>query len=164
MKRLVLPLLAAPFALAACSDPAPAPSDPATSAAVVKPAPSQSMVPPVGASADGTDVAAQGATFPSAMRGRWGLVANDCDPTRGDNKGIMTIGENDVRFYESVAEIGKVADRSDRSLRAMFDYEGEGMAWLRDARYELADGGRTLVLTEFGDDAPQGPRRYSRCK
>ena len=124
---------------------------------------SEALAPPVAPGASQAAGAAGDATFPAGMRGKWGMNAADCNPARGDDKGAMTIGARSVKFFESVAEIGAISDSSDNALRAKFDYEGEGMAWQRDARFELADGGKTLVLTEFGADAPQGPRRYSRC-
>lgn len=164
MKRFVLPVLALPLALAACSDPSPEPDASATPSMAPIVSESEAFAPPVapGASASASSLAE--ASFPMAMRGRWGMNSADCDPARADNKGLMTVGPDSVKFYESVGEIGVVADRTESVLRAVFDYEGEGMEWKRDARYELADGGKTLILTEYGDDAPQGPRRYSQCK
>lgn len=164
MKRFI-PLFAAPLALAACSDPAP---DPGATASPSSTAPavseSEALAPPVAPGASETAAAIAEATFPMAMRGRWGVNPADCDPSHGADKGKMTVGPEEVRFYESVAEIGTVAKRSETALRGTFDYEGEGMAWKREASFELVDGGRTLVLTEFGEDAPQGPRRYSQCR
>ncbi|NLR72578.1 hypothetical protein HGI47_17005 [Novosphingobium sp. ERN07] len=164
MKRFNLPLLAMPLVLAACSDPSPEPDASATPSMAPIVSESEALAPPVapGASASASSLAET--SFPMAMRGRWGMNAADCDPARADNKGLMTVGPNSVKFYESIGEIGVVADRSESVLRAVFDYEGEGMEWKRDARYELSDGGKTLILTEYGDDAPQGPRRYSQCK
>lgn len=164
MKRVILPLLALPLALAACSDPSPEPD--ASSAPSMAPIVSESeaMAPPVAPGASGSAVALDDASFPMAMRGRWGMNAADCDPARDDNKGLMTVGPDSVKFYESVGEIGVVAERSEKLLRATFDYEGEGMEWKRDARYELMDGGKVLIMTEFGEDVPEGPRRYSQCK
>lgn len=164
MKRFILPLLALPLALAACSDPSPEPD--ASSAPSMAPIVSESeaMAPPVAPGASGSAVALDDASFPMAMRGRWGMNAADCDPARDDNKGLMTVGPDSVKFYESVSEIGVVAERSEKLLRATFEYEGEGMEWKRDARYELMDGGKVLIMTEFGEDVPEGPRRYSQCK
>ncbi|MBA4354416.1 MAG: hypothetical protein C0409_06955 [Novosphingobium sp.] len=163
MKRCYLPFLIAPLALAACSDPAPAPTGAATPDLAPVVSESEALSPPVAPGASGSAAPASAVTFPAAMRGKWGVNAADCDPSRGDNKGMMTVGADAVKFYESIAEIGAVRESTDDALRATFDYEGEGMAWQRDARFELADGGKVLILTEYGDDAPQGPRRYSRC-
>jgi len=164
MKRFILPLLATPLALAACSDPSPEPDASATPSMAPIVSESEAFAPPVAPGASASAVALENASFPMAMRGRWGMNAADCDPGRADNKGLMTVGPDSVKFYESIGEIGVVAERSESIVRATFDYEGEGMEWKRDARYELVDGGKVLVLTEFGADAPQGPRRYSQCK
>lgn len=162
MTRCLLPALLAPLMLAACSDPSPEPTAAASPSLAPTVSESEAMAAPVAPGAsEAPGVGA--ATFPAAMRGKWGVNEADCDPKRGDNKGMMTIAEKSVRFYESIAELGALRDSSDRALRATFDYEGEGMAWQRDAQFELADGGKTLILTEYGEDAPQGPRRYSRC-
>lgn len=160
MKRLVIPLLALPLALAACSKPSPEPSEAATPSLAPVVSESEALAPL--ASDEPAPVAS--ATFPAAMRGKWGMNEADCDPARGDDKGALTIGEKSVKFYESVAELGTTKIATPTEVRAVFDYEGEGMKWQREASYTLEDGGKTLVLTEYGDDAPQGPRRHSRCK
>ncbi len=164
MKRFILPLLAAPFALAACSDPSPQPDASASPSMAPVVSASEALAPPVAPGASSSAEAPAEASFPMAMRGRWGMNTADCDPARDDNKGLMTVGPDSVKFYESVGEIGVVAQRSESLVRAIFDYEGEGMEWKRDASYQLTDGGQTLILTEFGEDVPEGPRRYSRCK
>lgn len=164
MKRFSLPLLVLPLSLAACSDPTPSPDASATPSLAPAVSESEALAPPVAPGASMSAPAAADASFPMAMRGRWGMNGADCDPARDDNKGLMTVGADSVKFYESVGKIGVVAERSDTMLRATLDFEGEGMEWKRDARYELSDGGKTLVLTEFGSDAPQGPQRYSLCK
>lgn len=163
MKHLALPLLILPLALAACSDPSPEPSASATPSLAPMVSESEAMAAPV---APGASEAAPitAATFPAAMRGKWAMSPADCDPTTGADKGALTIGEKSVKFYESVADLTNAKVATPTEVRAVFDYEGEGMKWQRDASYKLEDGGKTLVLTEFGDDAPQGPRRHSRCK
>lgn len=163
MKHLALPLLILPLALAACSDPSPEPSASATPSLAPMVSESEAMAAPV---APGASEAAPitAATFPAAMRGKWAMSPADCDPTTGADKGALTIGEKSVKFYESVADLTNAKIATPTEVRAVFDYEGEGMKWQRDASYKLEDGGKTLVLTEFGDDAPQGPRRHSRCK
>ena len=163
MKHLALPLLILPLALAACSDPSPEPSASATPSLAPMVSESEAMAAPV---APGASEAAPitAATFPAAMRGKWAMSPADCDPTTGADTGALTIGEKSVKFYESVADLTNAKIATPTEVRAVFDYEGEGMKWQRDASYKLEDGGKTLVLTEFGDDAPQGPRRHSRCK
>lgn len=160
----ILLALATPLGLSACSDPAPQPDASATPELAPAVDESEALAPPVAPGASASPMAQVDASFPAGMRGRWGMTAADCEPGRADNKGLMTVGPASVKFYESIGEIGNVAERGEALLRATFDFEGEGMQWKRDARYELADSGSTLVLTEYGSDAPQGARRYARCK
>lgn len=163
MKLFCLPLMLAPLALSACSDPAPEPSASASPSLAPMVSESEAFAPPVAPGASEAAPVAGAATFPAGMRGKWGMNTADCDPSRGDDKGAMTVSAKSVKFFESIAEIGTISDSADNALRAKFDYEGEGMAWQRDAKFELIDSGKTLILTEYGADAPQGPRRYARC-
>jgi len=119
----------------------------------VPPAPAPSLPPPVAVS-DG---------IPSPMRGRWGLVPKDCSSTMGDNKGLMTVSARELKFFESVAELGAVKQADADHLRASFDYSGEGMTWKHDVTLDLKDGGKTLVRTDHGPDAQPGPQIYKRC-
>ena len=97
------------------------------------------------------------------MRGRFGLVPADCVTTRGDDKGLITLTAGRIRFYESVARLVEVREQERDRLRGRFAYSGEGMEWSRDAALALKDGGRTLILQEFGEDAVPGPQTFTRC-
>lgn len=158
--KILMPLCsAAVFALAACSGetPAPVPSDtPEPAATALAPAPT--------APAPTASPAPLPTTFPAAMAGRWGLVPADCTSQRGDNKGMITITANEIRFYESVAAISEASERTDDRLRAKMAFEGEGMQWTREVTLALKPAADQLVLEEFGSDAVPGPRTYSRCK
>jgi hypothetical protein len=105
----------------------------------------------------------QAAAIPRAMQGRFGLVPADCTTTMGDDKGLVTIGATQMRFYESVAKLATVSASSADHLEGEFAYSGEGMEWRRKARLDSKDGGRTLVLEEFGEDAVPGLQIYKRC-
>src|SRR6478736_2899433 len=39
------------------------------------------------------------AVIPEQYRGRWGQVPADCSSTKGDAKGLITIGDKTIRFY-----------------------------------------------------------------
>ena len=166
MKRKILIAGAAVLALAACSkgrDPAAVKTDPALAAtvqseAVAASGPAGEPTPPSEASSDLAEK-----TIPAALRGRWGLVAADCTSIRGDAKGLMTIGADSLRYYESVAKLSKVTERSATSLAAGFAFSGEGMEWQRDMTLKLQDGGKALVKQEFGADAVPGPLTYRHC-
>lgn len=101
--------------------------------------------------------------IPAPLQGRWGLVPADCTSTRGDAKGLVTIDASSMKFYESVAVLKAIRGGNDRKVRASFAYSGEGMAWTRETVLEAMDGGASMVLEEFGDDAPKGARTYTRC-
>ena len=101
--------------------------------------------------------------IPAAIRGRWGMVAEDCTSTRGDAKGLLEIGPDELEFYESVATLDTIMDAEPTRIRAAFDFEGEGMTWKRELVLDVQDGGATLIRREYGDDAAPGPFRYAKC-
>jgi hypothetical protein len=155
---VLLPLLA----LAACGGGSdmPANNDSAQDSAVVEEAPSQlqddpnNSVVPIGNVAQPQPVAA----IPQGFRGRWGLVPNDCDPKRADNKGLMTVEATMLRFYESRAVASKVA-ATDAVMTADLAFSGEGQTWTQQGRFTLQNDGRTLVR-EGGEE---GTLTYSKC-
>ena len=164
MKRSLLIASAAALALTACSkgqDPTAVKTDPALAGAAVTPA-SESAAPEVAPSSAGRADQAD-KSIPSALRGRWGLVVADCTSHRGDAKGLVTIDAETIKFYESVAKIAKIGQRSDTALRATYAFSGEGMEWKRDMTLALQPGGKVLIKQEFGEDAPPGPYKYARC-
>ena len=109
----------------------------------------------------GGEASAEG--IPEPLRGRWGLVAADCDATRSDAKGLLTVSPDKLTFYESVGTLGSATERTPLRLRATFEFTGEGMSWSRDMLLEVQDGGKALVREEFGADAAPKPFRYIRC-
>ena len=162
--RLTIFLAAAPaLALAACGAPA---DDAATDSAETADAPIP--VEPDGGIGDGAgppagdDSAADASTIPTALQGRWGLVAADCTSTRGVAKGLIEVTGDRITFYESRATLGEIADRSDTSIRADFAFTGEGMEWSRDIAL-AAEGEDKLVRTEYGEDALAEPLTYTKC-
>jgi hypothetical protein len=101
--------------------------------------------------------------IPAAVQGHWGLVPNDCDPSRSDAKGLLTIGPNSLKFYESRATLDMIKESGDSHIRASFQFTGEGMNWTRDEVFDVQDGGKALVRREFGEDASSDALRYTRC-
>ena len=165
MKLSLLTAGAAALALAACAkgqDPAALKTDPALSEAAVPPT-SESAAPAAGLSPSEASADQAEKSIPAALRGRWGLVPADCTTKRGDDKGLITIGATTIKFYESVAKLGKVAQRSATTLRASYAFSGEGMDWSRDMVLALQPGGKVLIKQEFGADAPPEPYKYTQC-
>lgn len=103
------------------------------------------------------------ARIPRALRGRWGLVPADCTSTRGDNKGLLVVSDETLRFYESVGTLDTVVERDDGRLVGDFGFTGEGMTWKRRMTLDAQDGGQTLIRREDGEGAMPGPLRYRRC-
>ena len=128
-------------------------------------APDEMPTPEPSGNVTGTDAgqATVADTIPVALRGRWGLVSADCISTKGDNKGLITISANDVRFYEAVATLDKIAESDPSRIVADFGFEGEGQRWQKRMLLDEQDGGKTLIRREYGADAMPGPLKYSRC-
>ncbi len=103
------------------------------------------------------------ATIPVALHGNWGMVPADCTSTRGDAKGLVKIAPTTLTFYESVARLGALEERSDTSIRADYAFTGEGMNWTRDVVLTVSNGGRTLTRLDRGGEEPGGPFTYTRC-
>ena len=91
------------------------------------------------------------------------MVKADCDPSRDDAKGLVTIDATTLEFYESVATLKAVEESTATRLRGSFEFMGEGMTWQLDMVLDLQDGGATLIRREFGDDAAPVPSRYAKC-
>ncbi len=96
------------------------------------------------------------ARVPLQYRGRWGMVAADCTSTRGDNKGLITIDEGTVKFYESVATLKEQRPAIATSFSGLYAFAGEGQTW--EKVVTLTRTGSTL---ERADE--EGSYTYTRC-
>ncbi len=96
------------------------------------------------------------ALIPAQYRGRWGMVAADCTSTRGDNKGLITIGDGTVKFYESLATLKEQRPAIATSFSGLFGFTGEGQTWDKVMTFTLT--GDTLQRSD--DD---GSFTYQRC-
>jgi len=97
-------------------------------------------------------------SIPAALHGRWGLVPGDCTSTRGDAKGLVTIGEDSIRFYESRARPVTLRSRSDRAIEGDFAFTGEGQEWTTTMSWSVA--GDTLTRV---DSTGNSKLVYKRC-
>ena len=94
--------------------------------------------------------------IPAQYRGRWGMNAADCDPSRSDNKGLITIGEKTIRFYESTAMLKEQRPAIATSFAGLFTFTGEGQSWQK-----------VMTFTRTGDTLKraqeEGTFTYKRC-
>ena len=70
-----------------------------------------------------------GDIIPAQYQGRWGMVPADCTSTHGDAKGLMTIGDTSIKFYESTATLTERRPAIATSFSGLFAFRGEGQAW-----------------------------------
>jgi len=96
------------------------------------------------------------ARIPAQYRGRWGMVPADCTSTRGDNKGLITVADKSVKFYESLATLKSQRPAIATSFAGLFGFTGEGQTWER-----------VMTFTRTGDTLKradsQGSYTYTRC-
>ncbi len=94
--------------------------------------------------------------IPAQYRGRWGMVPGDCTSTRGDAKGLITIGDTSIRFYEAVATLKEQRPAIATSFSGLFAFTGEGQNWQK-----------VMTLTRTGDTLKRaeesGTFTYQRC-
>ena len=96
--------------------------------------------------------------IPAAIRGRWGLTPADCISTRGDAKGLLEIGPDSLRFYESRAVPGTSIETGDQGISGNFNFTGEGQQWTKYISLKLQ--GEVLTRTERN---PVASYNYARC-
>ena len=144
--------LAGTLVLAACSgseQPSEAPSTEASVVATETPLPEASSTHEL--------------RIPAALRGRWGLVPADCTTTNGDDKGLIAIDAESIKFYESRAVLNTVKEVRESRLVAIFDFSGEGQTWSMEETLDLQNDGKELVRIEKGENAMTEPLRYAKC-
>ena len=96
--------------------------------------------------------------LPQPFIGRWGLTAEDCTGTAGNNAGLMVIAPDLLTFYESRATIARLEGVSPAEFRATLAFTGEGQEWREETGLVLEEGGRVLVRVVDGERL-----RYTRC-
>lgn len=105
-----------------------------------------------------SDAAGGSNPIPTAFHGRWGLTPADCMPNRSDNKGLLVVSADGLRFYEAQAKPAGELRRTPRSVSGRFMFTGEGENWNRHEVLELQD--HKLVRTESD---PMASYTYARC-
>lgn len=96
--------------------------------------------------------------IPAAIQGRWGLTPADCISTRGDNKGLLVIRSDSLKFYESRAVPGTSIESGDQAISGNFNFTGEGQQWTKYISLKLQ--GKVLTRTERN---PAASYNYARC-
>ncbi|MEO5578562.1 MAG: hypothetical protein ABIR25_05870 [Sphingomicrobium sp.] len=121
------------------------------------PAPTgNAAMPPLNEAEDDSENSPSTAVIPAQYRGRWGMNINDCDPKRSDNKGLMTVRENSIRFYESTAALQEQRPAIATSFSGTYSFTGEGQSWERVVT--LTRTGNTLKRADN-----EGSYTYTRC-
>ncbi|MGK2911386.1 MAG: hypothetical protein ACSLE1_16540 [Sphingobium sp.] len=98
--------------------------------------------------------------IPVAFRGRWGMNEADCDVSRADTKGLVTIDANSLKFYESMGRLKSIISASATEVKGNFAFSGEGQSWTKVMTLKLDKGGTTLVRIE---QDPTGTYRHIKC-
>ena len=96
--------------------------------------------------------------IPAAFHGRWGMTPADCMPNRSDNKGLLVVSADGIRFYEALAKPAGELRFTPKSVSGSFAFTGEGQNWKRHEVLELQD--HKLVRTESD---PMASYTYARC-
>ena len=99
---------------------------------------------------------AANAVIPAHYHGRWGMVAADCTSTRGDAKGLITIGDKTIKFYEATATLKEQRPAIATSFAGNFGFTGEGQSW--EKVQTLTRTGNSLKRAE-----ETGTFTYTRC-
>ena len=124
--------------------------------ATVDPKPTNDAAGPPAAPPANEQDAAPAATIPQQYRGRWGMVPADCTSTRGDAKGLISVGERSIKFYEATATLTERRPAVATSFSGLFAFTGEGQTWQR-----------VQTLTRSGDALTRAEEEnnfsYTRC-
>jgi hypothetical protein len=105
-----------------------------------------------------SDAADGSGPIPASFHGRWGMTPADCMPNRSDNKGLLVVSADGLRFYEALAEPAGELRLTSKSVSGSFAFTGEGENWQRHEVLELQ--GHKLVRTE---SPPMASYTYARC-
>lgn len=124
--------------------------------------PSETSAPPPPAiEANASEMAVP--AIPARYQGRWGLVPADCTSTRGDAKGLITISDTGIRFYEARATLKEQRPAIATAFSGLFAFSGEGQTWERVET--LTIDGEKLSRSSTTPRGEEGEAlTYSRCK
>lgn len=101
--------------------------------------------------------------IPEQFQGRWGLVKADCTSTRGDAKGLLTISDARLTFYESKGTLNKVLGATANGFDADYQFSGEGQEWKRVERLTRDKGKLHRRTDAAAGQEPPVDLTYTRC-
>lgn len=128
-----------------------------------------SRLPPDGTRQEGvppaTNPLPKPTNIPAQFRGRWGINAADCEPGRSDAKGLMTIDDARLVFYESRGVLDRIDSNSPPNrLVANYGFRGEGQTWERVETLTVRGAKLERVSSPTADQSePIAPLTYTRC-
>ena len=120
--------------------------------------PDPAGLPPQNAAAPQPAAPQSAPKIPANLQGRWGLTPADCTSMRGDAKGLLIVGPDQLRFYESGAIPSADVNADAGSISGHFNFTGEGQSW---SKFEaLKRTGDKLTRTET---SPAASYTYAKC-
>lgn len=102
-------------------------------------------------------------SIPAQFQGRWGLNRADCTSTKGDAKGLLTISDARLTFYESKGTLDNVLGASANSFDANYGFAGEGQTWERVERLTRTNGKLRRRTDAAPGQEPPVDLTYTRC-
>ena len=102
-------------------------------------------------------------SIPASFHGRWGINRADCISTRGDAKGLLTINDARLTFYESRGTPTRVLGATANSFDANYAFTGEGQTWERVERLKLVNDRLQRRTDAAPGQEPPVNLTYKRC-
>ena len=101
--------------------------------------------------------------IPAQFHGRWGINRADCTSTMGDAKGLLTITDARLTFYESRGTLDKVLGATANGFDAAYGFTGEGQTWERIERLKLVGDALQRRTDAAAGQEPPVNLTYQRC-
>ena len=128
----------------------------ATSDVEALPPSDSAATPPEENSEAGNEATPAATVIPAQYKGRWGMVPADCTSTRGDAKGLITIADKSIKFFEATATLREQRPAIATSFSGLYDFTGEGQKWQKAVTLT-----RTGDMLKRADD--EGNYSYTLC-
>lgn len=96
--------------------------------------------------------------IPTSFVGRWGMTPADCDPDGPAVKGLLTITDDSLKFWESKGNVQQIVRHSPYDITLDLTMTGEGQSWTSTTRLVLDAAATQMVRTEDSRSY-----RYHRC-